>query len=296
MFEKVLVALDFSAYSQKIFDSISEIPGIQEVVLLHVVDATSPSKLGWTSGPYIENAKLLMAEKKEALEHLGFTVEIRVDVIVNVITQGTVSQAILEAAEIHEVSLIIMGARGINPIQEILLGSVSSAVLRQAKTSVLVMHFNPGEEDAGEGGDKSRRHLFSRVLVPTDFSPSAGEALSFIQQIPSVQEIVLLHVITRAESEAEIQAAVREAQARLAALRTDLTAPALAVRSHVRVGDPTEMTLSVAAEDNVSLIAMSAYGMAWFREMLVGSTTFTVVRRTRRPVLVIRSRAENGNQ
>ena len=53
---------------------------------------------------------------------------------------------------------------------------------------------------------------------------------------------------------------VREAQARLSDIKTDLTAPALAVKSHVRVGDPTEMTLSVATEDNVSLIAMSAYG------------------------------------
>ena len=44
MFEKVLVALDFSVYSQKILDRITEIPGIQEVVLLHVVDATRPSR------------------------------------------------------------------------------------------------------------------------------------------------------------------------------------------------------------------------------------------------------------
>jgi nucleotide-binding universal stress UspA family protein len=50
------------------------------------------------------------------------------------------------------------------------------------------------------------------------------------------------------------------------------------------------MTLSVAREEKVSLIAMSAYGTAWFREMLVGSTTFTVVRRTRKPILVIRKK------
>jgi nucleotide-binding universal stress UspA family protein len=293
VFEKVLVALDFSAYSQKIFDCITEIPGIQEVVLLHVVDATHPSKLGWTTGPYLENVRLLIAEKKEALEHLGFAVRVRVDVIVNVITQGSVSQAILEAAETHNVSLIIMGARGINPIQELLLGSVSSTVLRQTKTNVLVMHFNPGREDADASGDTARKHLFSRVLVPTDFSPSAGEALSFMKTIPSVQEIILLHVVNRAESQPEIQVAVREAQARLAEMSRDLTGPGLSVKSHVRVGDPTEMTLSVAKEDNVSLIAMSAYGTAWIREMLVGSTTFTVVRRTRKPVLVIRSRQEN---
>ena len=289
MFEKVLVALDFSAYSQKILDCISEIPGIQEVVLLHVVDATHPSKLGWTPEPYIENAKLLMAEKKEALEHLGFKVRISIDVIVNVITQGTVSNAILEAAETHTVSLIIMGARGINPIQELLLGSVSSTVLRQAKTNVLVMHFNPVLVDSDATCDTSHQKLFSRLLVPTDFSPSASDALSFIKTIPSIKEVILLHVVNRVESQPEIEAAIQESQTRLAEMKKDLIGSDIAVKHYIRVGDPTEMTLSVAKEENVSLIVMSAYGTDWFREMLVGSTTFTVVRRTRKPILVFRN-------
>ena len=295
MFEKVLVALDFSAYSQKIFDCLSEIPGIREVVLLHVVDATNPSKLGWKTEPYIENARLLMAEKKEALEHLGFTVRIDVGVIVNVIARGTVSQAILEAAETHHVSLIIMGARGINPIAELLLGSVSSTVLRQTKINVLVMHFNPEQEDPDAACDTSHQKLFSRILVPADFSPSAGDALSFIKIIPSIKEVILLHVVNRAESQPGIEVAIQEAEARLAEMRDDLTGSGPAVKYHIRVGDPTEMILSVAKEDNVSLIAMSAYGTARFEEMLVGSTTFTVVRRTRKPVLVIRNRQGNEN-
>ena len=288
MFEKVLVALDFSAYSQKILDCITEIPGIKEVVLLHVVDATNPSKLGWKTEPYIENIRLLMAEKKEALEHLGFQVRIRVDVIVNVITQGTVSKAILEAAETNIVSLIIMGARGINPIQELLLGSVSSTVLRQTTTNVLIMHFNPEQDNADATSSIPHQNLFAKILLPTDFSPSARDTLSFIKTIPSIKEVILLHVVNRVESQPEIEAIVQEAQARLADIEKDFIGSGIAVKHHVRVGDPTEMTLSVAKEDNVSLITMSAYGMDWFWEMLVGSTTFTVVRRTRRPVLVIR--------
>jgi nucleotide-binding universal stress UspA family protein len=290
----VLVALDFSAYSQKILDCISEIPGIQEVVLLHVVDATHPSKLGWTHDPYIENARLLMAEKKESLENIGLNVHISVDVIVNVITQGTVSQAILEEAETNNVSLIVMGARGINPIQEILLGSVSSTVLRQAKTNILVMHFNPVQEDADATSASSHRKLFSRLLVPTDFSRSASDVVSFIKTIPGIKEIILLHVVNRAESQPEIAAAIKEAQSRLADMKKDLIDSDIAVKLHVRVGDPTEMILSVAKEDDVSLIAMGAFGTGWVREMLVGSTTFTVVRRTRRPFLVIRGGQEKG--
>lgn len=295
MFEKVLVALDFSAYSQKILDCISEIPGIQEVVLLHVVDATHPSKLGWTHEAYTENANLLMAEKKAALENLRLAVPLKIDMIVKVIFQGDVSQAILETAKKEQVSLIILGARGINPIQELLLGSVSTTVIRQAKTHALIMHFNPARNDEGAAPGPSEKRLFSKVLVPTDFSLSASHAVSFIKTIPWLKDIILLHVVNRAETEAEIESAVREAQFRLMEMKKDLADSRISVNIHVRVGDPTEMTLSVAREEDVSLIAMSAYGTNWIREMLLGSTTFTVVRRTRKPILIIRSGQESGS-
>ncbi len=113
-----------------------------------MVDATRPARLDWTHGqPRIENTQLLLEEKKKFLEHLGLRVRISVDVIVNAITQGTISHAILEIAETENVPLIVIGARGINPIQELLLGSVSSSVLRYATTNVLIMHFPPADGD-----------------------------------------------------------------------------------------------------------------------------------------------------
>ena len=54
------------------------------------------------------------------------------------------------------------------------------------------------------------------------------------------------------------------------------------VKLHVGAGDPAELILSVADEDNVSLIAMSAFGLDWIRELVLGSTTFTVVRKTKK--------------
>ena len=171
MFEKVLVALDFSPYTQRILDRILEIPGISEVVLLHVVDATRPARLDWTHGhPQIENTQLLLEERKKILEYHGLRVRINVDVIVNAITQGSVAHAILEIAEAENVSLIIVGARGINPIQELLLGSVSSSVLRYATTNVLIMHFPPNDGDTTPSPASPSLTLFSKVLVPTDFS------------------------------------------------------------------------------------------------------------------------------
>jgi nucleotide-binding universal stress UspA family protein len=296
MFEKVLVALDFSPYSQKILNRIREIPGIQEVVLLHVVDATRPAKLEWTHGhPHIENTQLLMEEKKEFLEHLGLRVRINVDVIVNAITQGTVSHAILEIAETENISLIVIGARGINPIHELLLGSVSSSVLRHATTNVLILHFNPARDVADVSSDSFGQKLFSKVLVPTDFSRSASDASAFVKTIPGIKEIVLLHVVHQVESQPEIEVYIKEAQTRLEDMKKEYIDSGIEGTLLIRVGDPTEMILSVAEEENVSLIAMSAFGSDWLREMLLGSTTFTVVRGTKKPVLIIRTGKENEN-
>jgi nucleotide-binding universal stress UspA family protein len=293
MFEKVLVALDFSPYSQKILDHIREIPGIQEVVLLHVVDATRPARLDWTHGqPRIENTQLLLEEKKKFLEQLGLRVRISVDVIVNAITKGTISHAILEIAETENVSLIVIGARGINPIQELLLGSVSSSVLRYATTNVLIMHFPPAYGDIPAVPESSVQKLFSKVLVPTDFSGSAGDAWEFVKTIPGIQEIVLLHIVDRAESQQDIEGYVREAESRLGKMKNEFTGTGVEIKLSVGVGDPTEMILMAADNDDITLIAMSAFGLDWVSEMLLGSTTFTVVRRTKKPVLIIRAGQE----
>ncbi len=297
MFKKVLIPLDFSGYSQKILDRIGEIPGIEEIVLLHVVDATRPVGLVWKNGnPELKDTQVLLEEKKKFLENLGFNVNVRTDVIVNAITQGTVALAILEIAETENVSLIIMGARGINPIQSLLLGSVSSSVLRHAKTNVLIMHFNPAKDSTRASSGTVHQKLLSKVLVPTDFSRSASEASAFVKTIPGIREIIFLHVVNRVESDKEIEVYLKDAQTRLSDLKREYTNTGIEVKLHVLAGDPTETILSIAEQDDVSLIAMSAYGTDWLREILLGSTTFTVVRRTQTPVLVIRTVQENNTR
>ncbi|MDL5501865.1 MAG: universal stress protein, partial [Candidatus Methanoperedens sp.] len=69
----------------------------------------------------------------------------------------------------------------------------------------------------------------------------------------------------------------------------ELVQAGFAVKDHVRVGNLPEEIISTAEDEDVSLIAMSPHGKGWFREMLVGSTTCAVVRRAKRPVLVVRA-------
>jgi nucleotide-binding universal stress UspA family protein len=284
MFEKVLFPTDFSEYAHKTLECIGEIPGIKELMLLHIVDATYPSKRGWTHGPHIENAKILMEEKKEYLESIGLKVKVKVEVI----TVGEVYRTILENAEKEEVSLIVMGARGKSQIKDLLLGSTSTDVVRRAKTNLLIMRYKLAEGLEGNKYEKFCPLIFSKVLLPTDFSEPAGQAISTVKDIKGVEDLVLLNVVSKGETEEEIEENVNEASKKLNDIKEEI-GEGFNVKCHVRVGNPIEEIISTSEDDDVSLIAMSTHGKGWLRELLVGSTTCAVVRRSNRPVLVVRS-------
>lgn len=285
MFGKVLFPTDFSEYAQKTLECIGEIPGVKELVLLHIVDATHPSKRGWTHGPHIENAKILMEEKKEYLENIGLKVRTKVDVI----TEGEVYRTILENADKEKVSLIVMGARGKSSIKDILLGSVSTNVVRHAKTNLLIMRYKLVEELEGVKHEKFCPMIFSKVLLPTDFSEPAGKTISFMKEIKDIKEMDLLNVVSKGETEEEIEENVKEAKSNLGDIKGELVRAGLNVKDHVRVGNVPEEIISTAEDNDVSLIAMSPHGKGWLKELLVGSTTCAVARRANRPVLVVRT-------
>ena len=282
MFEKVLFPTDFSEYAEKTLDCIGEILGTKEVVLLHVVDATHPSKRGLAQGPHIENARIRLEEQKKRLDNLGLKVKAKLDVIM----EGDVAGAILETANKEKVSLVIMGAHGKSLIESILLGSVATNVLRYGKAHVLIMRFKM----EGEKFEKFRPRIFSKVLFPTDFSEPAREALLIVKNLEGIEEIVLVHVVDRGETQEEIDANVRESKKKLEDTAAELGRAGLKMKVHLHVGSPPDEINSVAEGENVSLIAMSTRGMGVFRELLLGGTARDVVRHTKRPVLAVRAK------
>jgi len=288
MFDNVLLPTDFSPDSQRVLGYVKDIPGVQNVILLHVIDATRQSVKGWTHGPAIENAKILLEENRQALEKSGINAEVAIETIVNTIMQGDIPLTILEKAETGNVSLIVMGARGKNTIREILLGSVSASVIRNAKCPVLLMRFPPEF-----GASRERRQIFSQVLVPLDFSRPSWSALALLKDLPKTGQVILLNVVDKGESEEEIQAEVRAAREKLETIKRDLETSGIAVETRVHVGYPPDEINATAERENASLILMSPQGEGWTRELktlFIGSTTTAVIRRAQVPVLVAAGR------
>jgi len=284
MFENVLLPTDFSPDSQKVLEYVKDIPGVKKVFLLHVVDATRPSLRGWEHDPTIENAKILIKENQRVLEQAGLVADTEIETLVNTITQGNIPLTILEKAETEKADLIVMGARGRNAIENILLGSVSANVIRHAKTPLLIMRFPPETCPVG-----SRPNLFSRILVPLDFSAPSRDALTCLGRIPAPGKVTLLHVVDKGESKEEIQAAVGAAKEKLAGIAHQLAGKGLEAEPVVHVGYPPDEITATADRLSATLILMSPKGEGWMRELralFIGSTTNAVVRRAHRAVLI----------
>jgi nucleotide-binding universal stress UspA family protein len=283
LFEKILFPTDLSGYAIKSLDCIADLPGVREVVILHVIDATTYSKRGWTHDREIENSRLLLEQHKTELERFGLTVNVQVDVI----TSGSVPNRILDVAAAEKVSLIVMGARGRGVVQGLLLGSVSSAVLHNTRNHVLIIRHKVIEGTLGLQFEKFCSQILSRIVFSMDFTEEAYTGLETIAAIPNVGTVFALHVISRGESHGEIATAEEQAVQMLGDLHRRDTLHQLDLTDLVRVGSPTDEIIRVAEEEAASLICLVSHGKGIFRDLLVGSTSFDVVRRAKRPVLVL---------
>jgi nucleotide-binding universal stress UspA family protein len=286
MFEKILFTTDFSAYAKKTLDCIAGFPGARDVILFHVVEeARSPRGGGEISNTFFQMGENnFLREEKRYLENLSQN--LRVTIAVR--TSSDIAGAIIETAEERGVSLIVIGARGNSLVEGILLGSVSIAVLRRSRTNLLIMRHKIIEEMRAKTYQMFCPMILFRVLCPIDFSRYSDSAIALLSRTKGVREVILFHVVSQGETEAEIEGAVQKAKDQIEAVRNRLAAQGIEVRTIVRTGNPTFEITRIADEEDVSVIWMSSHGKGWFRELLLGSTAYTVAMNAKRPVIIIR--------
>ena len=307
MFDKVLIPTDFSKEAQKVLECMGEIPGLKEVILLNVVDASNPMNLekkGWSYRSLIDEAEMRLAEQAEHIAYLGkkdIVVRTLLKIIVEpmsgadgvdlkrpeprsevgLIDGGSISEAIQKTAVSEEVSLIIMGAHGKGLVEGILLGSVSTGVLGSGQTDLLIIRHQILEGVEESGVEKFCTNIFSKMLITTDFSVAAEGVVSLVKGMANVHEIHLVHVISKGKS-------IDEPAKKLNLLREVLEVPGRKITVHVLEGNPANEILTLAKKQDVSLIIMSSQGKGWLKQIRVGSTTSDVARRADRPVMVVR--------
>lgn len=136
--------------------------------------------------------------------------------------------------------------------------------------------------------------MFSKILLPLDGSPLSESIICQVEDMAACQkgQIMLLRV---AEFHPFPGAEVKDIEAKLiersekylAGIAEDMIKKGLEVTTHVRYGDPAREILA-HAEKHASVIVMTTHGRGGLSRWAFGSVTDKVVRRSSKPVLLIR--------
>jgi nucleotide-binding universal stress UspA family protein len=138
LFEKILVPLDGSEYSVRALENAVQIAKKfnGKITLIHVYSVSACRHAGINFDKCVQAIRKvgagLLADGEKRVKAEGVQIE-------TLLREGHIVEEILKAAREGEFHLIIMGARGISRIKEILMGSVSDGVTRHAPCPVLLV-------------------------------------------------------------------------------------------------------------------------------------------------------------
>ena len=140
--KSILVPVDFSDATPRVVESAHQMAQAlrRRIVLLHVSEP-EPDFIGFEPGPIVVRSAVATDFRKEhqKLDELKATVASGGFDVLALHIQGPMVEKILEKASEHEADLIVMGSHGHGALYELLVGSVTSGVLREAKCPVLVV-------------------------------------------------------------------------------------------------------------------------------------------------------------
>lgn len=122
---RLLVAIDTSSLATQVLLKVAELArhSDAEVIVLHVINVSQP-----------ENVKELKAQTHR------FLADIRHRFIT---TTGSVPEQIIQVAQDYKATEIIMGKRGHQPWEKVLVGSVSQAVVETSSIPVMLIESRP---------------------------------------------------------------------------------------------------------------------------------------------------------
>ena len=138
--ERILVAVDLGETTEGTCATAAELARAfgAELVFLHVYDVSSVEELP-REAPSLSLDQVLENLRMQIRSKLGQLEEVPARFRVEVVPDGPVAQAVLDAAERYRADLIVMGTHGRTGLPRVLLGSVAETVLRRASVPVLVV-------------------------------------------------------------------------------------------------------------------------------------------------------------
>ena len=286
---RVLLAIDGSTPVSETVQPLTHFGPLDEVTVVHALHLPNleypliPPELREEAGKAIKET--LSAEGERLLDRAVAALPQGIGRVRRIHEIGDPSIVILETAQSTQSDLIIIGTRGLSPIKELLLGSVSHRVLLHAPCSTLVVR-NP-------------LPALKHILLPVESHEDAENILRFLYRLSFNQPVhvtvmtvwpqpQLPFPATLGQSKQLEERALEHAREITERIAQELTQHNFTAQSAVGMGEPAFAILEQTKVLQPDLLIAGSHGRSGVSRFLMGSVSHTLVHRTPCPVLIVR--------
>ena len=283
---KTLLAVDGSDNAYEAVHAMKYMARAEELTLLHALDVPRPAYPMMVPEVAEELYRSLEQSMREDGERLLDRVQSLLPMHAGPSTKhlriGSPAEVIVATAEEQQADLIVMGARGLGPIKERLLGSVSHRILTLAPCATLIVN----------GPVKAMKN----ILLPLQGLSDAEAAIRFLQLKPfhNPVELTLLTVLPSTQPPWPVEAAAAEtlekqalqsARGYIESVTERLRALGYQAQGIAVLGTPSAMILQEATTLRSDLILMGTSGRQGITRFVLGSVSHALLHKMPCPVL-----------
>jgi len=283
----IALATDLSHRSDRALDRAVQLARAWQARLLviHAIEERAEGRLesgsalpSWRSAPNPAKAVRHRLHRDLMREETGLNLDIVVEL-------GTPAHLVLEQAQVAGAGLIITGVARDETLGRMILGDTVDKLLRKSPVPLLVVR-------------NRARAAYRKMVVATDFSPSARLALDGARTLFPALPLTLFHAydvpfasyLNRAEIDREFEGYGQEAATRLLEEAGLSPEEARAVPRLIERGAPEALLRAYEATDGDALTVVGTHGGGLLYRALIGSTARKIIDAVESDVLVVPTR------
>ncbi len=203
--------------------------------------------------------------------------------IKTVCEEGEAHERIVDLADAENCDLIIVGRRGLRPVERMLVGRVTARVIGHSQRDVLVV---PNGTTVG----------WKTIVFATDGSKysvlAAERAIAFASSYGG--ELKVLSVVDvptefYAEAPQAVEDLVKKAKGFVADVKKQAEAAGVKAETFVGEAEAYEAIIKLAKDEKADMIIIGSHGRTGLRRLLMGSVAETVIGYAPCPVLVVKT-------
>jgi nucleotide-binding universal stress UspA family protein len=284
---RILLAVDGSDQSFEAMKALQHLAPAEEVTVLHVLEGPPKAEPFMMSGAALDLYRTMEPQFREdgekVLAQATSFLPPHIGRVSRRLETGDPAEMILGTAEKSSIGLIVLGARGLGPVRELIFGSVSHAVVSHAPCPVLVV--------------KKPLRSLTRILIAVEGERDAESAVHFLTAMPfrAAAELTVLNapqllqpvfdrpgfdLCDKEKAREEAQRFVEEIASRLSSHYR--------AEGVVRLGPPPTVILQETERSKPDLIVIGSHAREGPAGFLFRSVSHAVLHRAACPVLILR--------